>query len=115
MKTIKIISIAILLIMMTGFASSAKDNNKTTQKNGLKTMLAKEVKYPAFAKEKYLEGNVFVQFTVNNEGKIEINAINYLDVELGDYVKECLGKIVVEKEDSTIGKTQVIKFEFKML
>ena len=51
MKTMKIVSIAILIIMMTGFTSSAKDNNKTTQKNELKTILAKQVNYPSFAME----------------------------------------------------------------
>jgi hypothetical protein len=115
MKTMKIVSIAILIIMMTGFTSSAKDNNKTTQKNELKTILAKQVNYPSFAMENFQEGSVLVEFTVNTEGIIEIKAINYLDVELGEHVKKCLGKVVVEKDDISIGKTQAIKFDFKLL
>ena len=115
MKTIKIISIAIVIIMMTGFTTYAKDNNKNVQKNELKSILAKEVKYPAFASENFQEGSVLVQFTVNEEGKIEIEAINYLDVELGEHVKECLKKVVIDKDDVNIGKTQAIKFEFKIL
>ncbi|MFZ4413155.1 MAG: hypothetical protein ACOYOV_08735 [Bacteroidales bacterium] len=115
MKTIKIISIVLVIIIMSGFTTYAKDNNKTAQKNDLKTILAKEVKFPNFAVEKFQEGSVLVQFTVNTEGKIEINAINYLDVELGEHVKECLKKVVVEKDDISVGKTQAIKFDFKIL
>ena len=115
MKTIKIITIAIVVVIMTGFATYAKGNNKTVQKNELKSMLAKEVTYPSFATENFQERSVLVQFTVNEEGKIEINAMNYFDVELGEYVKKCLGKIAVEKDDISIGKTQAIKFDFKLL
>lgn len=115
MKTIKVITIAIVAILISGFTTYANDTNKTVQKNQLKSILSKEVKYPAFATENFLEGSVLVQFTVNNEGKIEIDAINYLDVELGEYVKTCLSKIVVEKDDINIGKTHSMKFDFKML
>ena len=52
MKTIKIISIVLVIIIMSGFTTYAKDNNKTAQKNDLKTILAKEVKFPTFAVEK---------------------------------------------------------------
>jgi len=115
MKTIKIITIAIVVIMMTGFTTYAKENSETVQKNDLKSILAKQVKYPSFAIENFQEGSVLVQFTVNNEGKIDIETINYLDVELGEYVKERLGKVVVGKNDISIGKTQAIKFDFKLL
>ena len=115
MKTIKIISISIIIIMMTGFTIYAKDNKKTDQKNELKSMLAKYVKYPAFATKNLEEGSVFVQFTITEEGKIEINTMNYFNAELGKYVKECLGKIEINKNDISIGKIKAIKFDFKLL
>jgi hypothetical protein len=115
MKTIKIITVAIAILLISGFTTFAKDNNKVVQKNELRNLLSKEVKYPAFASENFQEGSVLVQFTVNEEGKLEIKAINFLDVELGEYVKECLGKIIIEKDDISIGKTQAIKFDFKIL
>ncbi len=115
MKTIKIISVAVVILMMTGIASFAKGDNKSVKKNELNGILTKEVKYPLFAKERALEGDVYVLFTVNNEGKIEIDAMNYMDVELGDYVKECLNKIVINKNDIVPGKPKAIKFEFKLL
>ena len=31
------------------------------------------------------------------------------------FQKKCLGKIAVEKDDISIGKTQAIKFDFKLL
>ncbi|NVN94434.1 MAG: hypothetical protein HXX18_04015 [Bacteroidetes bacterium] len=115
MKTIKIISIAIIITMISGFTTFAKDNSKIAQKNELKSILSKKVQYPSFASENLKEGTVLVQFTVNEEGKIVIKEMNYLDVELGEYVKECLGKVVVGKDDISVGKTQAIKFDFKLL
>lgn len=115
MKTIKIISISIIILIMTGFTVNAKDCSKINQKNELKTMLAKHIKYPAFATKNHEEGSVLVQFTVTEEGKIEVNNMNYFNAELGKYVKECLGKIVINKDDISIGKTKAIKFDFKLL
>ncbi|MCX6232362.1 MAG: hypothetical protein NTZ33_12560 [Bacteroidetes bacterium] len=115
MKTLKIISIAFVIIMVTGFISAAKDNDKTVQKSELKKVLQKEVSYPDFVVNDEKTSTVFVQFTVTEEGKIEIKAMNYLDVKLGDYVKECLQKVVVDKNDASVGKTHIYKFNFKEL
>ncbi len=112
MKLVKIVTIVI--IMMTGLITYAKDNNKSIEKNELKKVLSKEITYPAFAKRNLQEGVVLVQFTIN-KGKIEIEIMNYSDIELGDYVRECLEKIILEKDDNNIGKTYAVKFEFKLL
>lgn len=114
MKAIKIITGAALIIMMTAFSSFAKDN-KTNQKNNLKKVLAKEVSYPQFAIETEKEGTVYVKFTVDTEGKIVIDQINYEDVTFGDYVKERLSKIIIDTNDPEIGSTHAVKFDFKLL
>jgi hypothetical protein len=115
MKTIKIISIAIVIIMMSGLTAMAKDNEKSIQKSELKNALQKEVRYPDFEIRNEQEATVLVQFTVNEEGKVEIKAMNYLDVQLGDYVKECLKRVVVDKSDISVGKTHIFKINFKEL
>ncbi|MCX6232363.1 MAG: hypothetical protein NTZ33_12565 [Bacteroidetes bacterium] len=115
MKTLKIISIAILIIMVSGFVSFAKDNKKDIQKSELKTVLEKVVTFPDFAIDQDQESTVLVQFTITEEGKVEIKAMNYLDVKLGDYVKECLQKVVVAKDDTSVGKTHIFKINFKEL
>jgi hypothetical protein len=115
MKTIKIISIAIVIIMITGFISLAKDNVKTIQKTELKSILEKKVSYPDFKVNNDEGSLVVVQFTVNDEGKLDIQAMNYLDVKLGEYVKNCLLKVVVDKNDESVGKTHIFKFDFKLL
>ena len=104
-----------VLTVPSEFTVNAKDCSKINQKNELKTMLAKHIKYPAFATKNHEEGSVLVQFTVTEEGKIEVNTMNYFNAELGKYVKECLGKIVINKDDISIGKTKAIKFDFKLL
>jgi hypothetical protein len=115
MKTIKIISIVIVIIMMSGFASIAKDNEKSIQKSELKNELQKELKFPDFKINTEAESIVMVQFTINEDGKVEIKAMNYLDVKLGDYVKECLKRVVVDKSDASVGKTHIYKINFKEL
>jgi len=114
MKTIKIITASTLILMMTAFSSFAKDN-ETNQKSSLKKVLAKEVSYPSFAIETEKEGTVMVQFTVNEEGKVVIERMNYEDVTLGDYVRECLSKVVLDKKDPAIGNSHAIKFDFKLM
>lgn len=113
MKAIKIITAAALIIMMTAFSSFAKDN-KTNEKSSLKNILSKQVSYPEFAIETAKEGTVYVQFTVNNEGKLVIEQINFFDVTFGNYVKEQLSKIVIDSTDAAIGTTHAMKFDFKL-
>ena len=115
MKTVKIISIAILIIMVSGFVSFAKDNKKEIQKSELKTVLEKAVTFPDFAIDQDQESTVLVQFTITEEGKVSIQNMNYLDVKLGDYVKECLQKVVIAKDDASVGKTHIFKINFKEL
>lgn len=113
MKAIKIITAAVVIVMISTFSSFAKDN-KTTVKSNLKKEISKQISYPEMAIETKKEGTVFVQFTVSEDGKLLVNQMNYLDVTFGDYVKQRLSKIKIDKNDPEIGSTHTMKFDFKL-
>ncbi len=113
MKAIKIITAAVLIVMISTLSSFAKDT-KTTVKSNLKKEISKQISYPELAIETAKEGTVYVQFTVNEEGKLVVNQMNYLDVTFGDYVKQRLSKIQIDSNDPAIGSTHSMKFDFKL-
>lgn len=106
------------LIVFTGisFLSVAKDSPKNDNKTESQTtqVLMKQMDYPTFAKEKKIEGDVYVSFTLNKDGRIENICANSSSELLKNYVVE---KLQASNIPGTIADaTQVfyIKFSFRL-
>lgn len=113
MKTTKFLLVLILVAIISG-ELYAKDN-KTENQQSVNSLIKKEIGYPALAIENQIEGTVVVQYRVSEDGKIIIERINYENVILGDYVKERLSKIELDKSVFKSANSQVIKFDFKLI
>jgi len=108
MKT-KVLSIlAFLMLTITlSYANDAQAYMQQTIKN--------EVQFPSWAVDKQLEGAVFVEFTVNSEGKIEVLNCNSLVGELQSYVFETMSGITIAADPDLVGKTFLMRFDFKLV
>jgi len=113
MRTLKFLS-ALLILTLISRELIAKDNKNQNQQS-VKSQIRKEITYPQLAVENQIEGSVVVQYKVSEEGKIVIEKINYENVILGDYVKEILSKIDLDKSFVTNSESQLIRFDFKLL
>ncbi len=112
MRTLKFLS-ALLILTLISRELIAKDNKNQNQQS-VKSQIRKEITYPQLAVENQIEGSVVVQYKVSEEGKIVIEKINYENVILGDYVKEKLSKIDLDKSFVTNSESQLIRFDFKL-
>ncbi|MFZ4401230.1 MAG: hypothetical protein ACOYO1_14425 [Bacteroidales bacterium] len=105
MKTKILAMLALLLISISSFAGNDELNFKQS--------VITQIKYPEFAKTLRLEADVYISFTVNERGEIEVTQCNSISSELMDYVKKELKKINVNTDNEVIGKTFYFKFSFK--
>jgi hypothetical protein len=108
MKT-KIVSILVML-MLTVTLSFAKDAQSVLQQT-----INSQISYPAFAIEKQVEGTVFVEFKIKNDGKIEVLNCSSLQGELQSYVFLKLSEMSVTPSAELIGQNFLIRFDFKLI
>lgn len=78
----------------------------------LNLAISKKITYPSFAVAQRIEGAVFVEFTVSEEGKIQVKNCNSLEGELQSYVYQTLDGSTVSPSKELNGKTFLMKFDF---
>lgn len=112
----KVLVLTVLVVLIGVNVSFAKDNKKSieTKESRVKEMVSHKIKYPAFASEQKIEGEVYVSFTVKNDGKVNIIRTNSANEELGNYVVEKLQSISFKQTDIEEGKTFNMKFVFEL-
>lgn len=96
---------------LLSFTSVMAEEDKTMVKQAVK----QEVSYPQFAIDQELEGTVWVEFTVDENGKIKVLQINSVCVPLKNYVLEKLeGMDAFELVSGNKDKYQM-KFDFHLM
>jgi hypothetical protein len=96
------------------YAKDRSKNEKSKEVNVKKT-ISHEISYPAFASEQNIEGDVYVSFNIDQDGKVNILRTNSAIPELKDYVEGKLRKKEFETNNNEVGKTYIMKFTFKLL
>jgi hypothetical protein len=107
MKTKLISILAILILSIT--ASFAKSPQSI-----LKQAVSSSIQFPTTAIEKQIEGIVFVEFTVKEDGKIEVLNCYSTEGELQTYVFQKFSEITIEPQFEMIGQSYVMRIDFKL-
>ena len=105
----KIKILALVVILLAGSIVTKAGNDELS----FKQTIVSKIQYPEFAKDQKLEADVWVSFTVKENGEITVNQTNSIDPDLMDYVKAELKKIRVNTDNEVIGKTFMYRFTFK--
>lgn len=107
MKTKILIPLAILLLAVTAtFAKSPKTELQQTIKS--------HIVYPEDLVKKLIQGSVFVEFTIKNDGKIEVLNCNSLSGDLMVYVVDELSSIALNVSPELYGQNFTMRFDFKL-
>ena len=80
-----------------------------------KQVFRQNITYPEFARKMKIEGVVFVCFTYNEDGYIEIICTNSSHEEFNEYIIEQLSNTRLRNGSVKIGKEYFAKFVFKIL
>ncbi len=113
MKTKKIIKVAAtVLFVFFAFNYSIAKNTKYSKSSKLKSYLQKHIAFPYDSIKEGETGLVIIDFSITNNGKIEINQINYSDPELKEIVLKELEQLGEENGKEFYGKSFIYKFQF---
>lgn len=104
----KILTIAIILILSvtTVFATCPQSELQQTIKS--------HIAYPADFIKKLIEGSVFVEFTIKENGIIEVLNSNSLSGDLMVYVVDELSSISLAVSPGLCGQKFLMRFDFKL-
>lgn len=106
----KLFTLAAILGLMS-ITSVMAGEDKTMVKQAVK----QEIQYPDFAIEQDLQGTVWVEFTVDENGKIKVEQINSMCVPLKNYVLNKLeGMDAFELVSGSKEKYQM-RFDFHLM
>jgi hypothetical protein len=108
MKTKLFITMAMLMFAVA--TSFAKDPEST-----MRQAITTQIEFPKVAAEMQVEGAVFAEFIVKEDGKIEVLNCFSLVGELQSYVFKELSKITVSPDADYNGKTFLMRFDFKLV
>jgi len=104
----------VILILTTLFLTITLGYAENPQ-NDLQQIIKSKVSYPVSAIEKNVNGAVFVEFIVNDEGSLEVINCFSLEGELQSYVFNTLSAIKVTPDTEIIGKTYTMRIDFKLI
>lgn len=107
MKTKTLITLAILFFTVTVvFAKSPQSDLQQTIKS--------HITYPADLIKKQIEGSVFIEFTIKENGIIEVLNSNSLSGDLMVYVVDELSSIMLTGCPELFGQNFTMRFDFKL-
>jgi len=114
MKKLMTMAIMIILSSIVVMAENDSKNSSESTDSKVKSLVMKEMTYPTFASEQKIEGEVYVSFEFNKDGKINVIGTNSVSPELEKYVVEKLNTIKFSAEDIEVGHAYNIKITFML-
>jgi len=105
-KVLSILAVLMLIITMSYAQNPQKE---------LQNTINKSVTYPVTAREKSVEGSVFVEFTVKDDGSIEVTNCFSVEGELQSYVFNKFSEIKVTPDAEIVGKSYTMRLDFDLI
>jgi len=115
MKKLVVLLVAITLGLTT--AVSARGLHYVDQKLPVefKKAISKHLHYPEFAQMNKIEGEVWMQVTIDENCKVQIIDLSATNPELGNYVIEELSDLCVKNSKILAGDVYMLKVKFDIL
>jgi hypothetical protein len=103
------ITTAVIILMLFATSIFAK-----SPQSDLQQTIKSHIAYPENFIKEQIEGSVFVEFTVNENGKIEVLNSNSISGDLMVYVVDELSSITVLWDPVLAGQKFTMRFDFKL-
>ncbi|MEI7501312.1 MAG: hypothetical protein WCK84_12805 [Bacteroidota bacterium] len=117
MKTIKLISTLILVLMfisVSGISSFASEPADGSSDNICK-IIKESIKYPKHAVENGYTGSVDLIFTINEEGKLNIEKLSTDDKDISDNVKKQLSSVCLKAIKGSSNEHYAVTITFRLI
>jgi hypothetical protein len=104
----------ILIILIFFSVAMTKSFASSDTVSILRSEILKNIDLAKVAAEMQQEGAVFAEFIVREDGKIEVLNCHSLQSKLQSYIFEKLSSITITPDPSFVGKTYLMRFDFKL-
>ncbi|MEI6348439.1 MAG: hypothetical protein WCP69_10885 [Bacteroidota bacterium] len=114
MKAIVKGSIILIILASSMFSVSAFPTNPSKGENKLSTKLISAIDYPKIAEANNLEGVVYLKYSIQTDGSIEIIEMNYSNIIFAQHVRNKINKIFLPNTSLEPNEIYYAKFDFKL-
>ncbi len=116
----KLFSMAVLMLLSSlsfGFSGETKKSSNTAAASSILAKFVQEnVEYPEFLKNEGIEkACMLIEFSVEENGEIEILNTNQSDERMKNYVIHQIENLNLGQSDYVIGETYMLKLNFQLL
>lgn len=113
-KLLTLLSLIVLGVVRQGFAAGKVASSKANEE--VAKVVKAKIQFPSFLKADGIENaQVLVEFTVNENGSLNVLNTNQTDQRVKDYVMGQLENIQVQDADYEEGEVYVLKLNFRLL
>jgi len=113
-KFITLLALIVMGLVSQGFASEKTATSKANEE--VAKVVKAKIQYPSFLKADGVKNaQVLVEFTINENGTLNVLNTNETDKRVKDYVMEQLENIQVQDADTEEGEIYVLKLNFRLL
>lgn len=113
-KLLTLLSLIILGVVSQGFAAEKSAASKANEE--VAKVVKAKIQFPSFLKTDGVKNaQVIVEFTVNEDGSLNVINTNQTDQRVKNYVMDQLENIQVQEADYEEGEVYVLKLKFQLL
>lgn len=114
MKKLVVLAVAVVLGFTTVYAKKLPAVAAKLPAD-FKQEVASHIKYPDFAKDNMIEGEVMMKVTLDDNSKVKIVDLSATNIKLGKYVQKELSNLTVTDTNFKSGTVYYLKVRFDLL
>ncbi len=113
-KLFSVLTILMIGLVSQGFAGEKTASSKANEE--VAKVVKAKIQYPSFLKaDGVKKAQVLVEFSINENGTLNVLNTNESDKRVKDYVMEQLGNIQIQDLEMEEGEVYVLKLNFQLL
>ncbi|MBI9069291.1 MAG: hypothetical protein JEZ09_18485 [Salinivirgaceae bacterium] len=115
MKKLVVLMVAITLGLTTAVSAKMLPTTAAKLPADFKQEISKHLNYPKDAQNNYVEGEVWLKITLDENSKVRIVDLSATVPELGIYVEKKLSDLTIKNTSFPIGNVYFMKVKFDLL
>ncbi|MDA3892941.1 MAG: hypothetical protein PF517_14870 [Salinivirgaceae bacterium] len=115
MKKAIVLLVAVTLGLTTAVSAKKLPAAAASLPADFKQEITKHIDYPNFAKENFVEGEVWMKVTLDENSTVKIVDLSSTNPELGEHVKKELSDLTLENTSMKVGSIYFMKVKFDLV
>lgn len=113
MKKVLVV-VSVLVFSVVSLSAKTISGNATLLPEDFKSAIVKHIEYPQTAVKSYVEGEVWMKVTLDENSKVRIVDLSATNEELGNHVKNQLADVKIENTSLFAGNIYLMKIKFDL-